>query len=167
MLRRERIPGSPLASQEEMLSTEKRRGTPGSCHHSRSLPDVSVHSTGTCISCTASTFTPWIDSNHGGPWHSPVGKHRGKASCGMTLEFLSPFLWRVPPLEWDGNAGNAFPTNQGKHPSSRATRPKWGSSACGRDPRASSRVETGMSGNFLSCSKAVKDPLEVPEVRSD
>ena len=24
-----------------------------------------------------------------------------------------------------------------------------------------------MSGNFLSCSKDVKDPLEVPEVRSD
>ena len=29
----------------------------------------------------------------------------------------------------------------------------------------SSRVETGMSGNFLSCSKGVKDPLEVPDVR--
>ena len=26
-------------------------------------------------------------------------------------------------------------------------------------------METGMSGNFLSCSKGVKDPLEVPEVR--
>ena len=30
-----------------------------------------------------------------------------------------------------------------------------------------SRVETGMSGNSLSCSKGVKDPLEVPEVRCD
>ena len=29
------------------------------------------------------------------------------------------------------------------------------------------RVESGMSGNFLSCSKGVKDPLEVPEVRCD
>ena len=29
----------------------------------------------------------------------------------------------------------------------------------------SCRVEMGMSGNFLSCSKGVKDPLEVPEVR--
>ena len=28
-------------------------------------------------------------------------------------------------------------------------------------------VETGMLGNFLSCSKGVKDPLEVPEVRCD
>ena len=27
--------------------------------------------------------------------------------------------------------------------------------------------ETGVSGNFLSCSKGVKDPLEVPEVRCD
>ena len=35
------------------------------------------------------------------------------------------------------------------------------------DSRASSRVETGISGDFLSCSKVVKDPLEVAEVRSD
>ena len=27
--------------------------------------------------------------------------------------------------------------------------------------------EMGMSGNFLSCSKGVQDPLEVPEVRYD
>ena len=46
-------------------------------------------------------------------------------------------------------------------------RQKWGSSGCARDSRASSRVETGLSRNFLSCSKGVKDPLEVPEVRSD
>ena len=32
---------------------------------------------------------------------------------------------------------------------------------------ASSRVETGMSGNFLRCSKGVKDSLEVPEVKCD
>ena len=44
---------------------------------------------------------------------------------------------------------------------------KRGSSGCGHNCRASSRVETGMSGNFLSCSKGVKDPLEVPEVRCD
>ena len=46
-------------------------------------------------------------------------------------------------------------------------RRKGGSSGCGRDFPASSRVVTGMSGNFLSCSKGVKDPLEVPEVRCD
>ena len=28
-------------------------------------------------------------------------------------------------------------------------------------------METGISGNFLSCSKGVKDPLEVPEIKCD
>ena len=70
-------------------------------------------------------------------------------------------------LRCDGNAGNSFPTTQGKDPSARGMRRKRGCSGFGRDSRASSRVETGMSGNFLSCSKGVKDPLEVREVRCD
>ena len=70
-------------------------------------------------------------------------------------------------LRCDENAQNSFQTTQGKDPSSRARRQKRGSSGCGRDSRASSRVETGMSGNFLSCSKGVKDPFEVPEFRCD
>ena len=70
-------------------------------------------------------------------------------------------------LRCDGNAGNSLPTTQGKEPSSRARRRKRGSSGCGRISRASSRVETGMSGIFLSCSKGVKDPLKYPEVRCD
>ena len=70
-------------------------------------------------------------------------------------------------LRCDGNTGNSFPTTQGKDPSSRARRRKRGSSGYGRDSRASSRVETGMLGNFLCCSKGVKDPLEVPEVMCD
>ena len=77
---RERIPGVSVASQEEALSTEKARGTPGSCHHSQNPPDVSVHSRETCFPCTASTFKPRIDSHHGGIWDSPLGKPRGKAS---------------------------------------------------------------------------------------
>ena len=70
-------------------------------------------------------------------------------------------------LRCDGNAGNSFPMKLGKDPSSRATRWKRGSSGSGWDPSASSRVETGMSGNFLSCSKRVENLLEVPEVRCD
>ena len=77
---RERIPGVPVASQEEALSTGKARGTPGSCHHSQSPPDVSVHSRETCFPCTTSTSKPRIDSLHGGTWDSPVGKPQGKAS---------------------------------------------------------------------------------------
>ena len=70
-------------------------------------------------------------------------------------------------LRCNGKAGNYFRTTQGKDPSSRARRRKPLSSGCGRDSPASSRVETALSGNFLRCSKGVKDPLEVPEVRCD
>ena len=79
-----------------------------------------------------------------GPWSS------SRLSCGERLL-----------LRCHGNAGNSFPNTQGRDPSSRSRRRKGGSSECGRDSRASSRVEMGMSGNFLSCSKGVKNPLEV------
>ena len=77
---RERIPGVPVASQEEALSTGKARGTPGSCHHSQRQPDISVHSRETCFPCTASTFKTRFDSHNGGTWDSPVGKPRWKSS---------------------------------------------------------------------------------------
>ena len=74
------MPGIPVASQWEALSQGKARGTPGSCHNSKSSPDASVHSRGTCFPCTASIFMPRINSHHGGTWDSPLGKPRGKAS---------------------------------------------------------------------------------------
>ena len=119
---------------------------------------------------------PWCESNHGLKVEAVQRKQvflewtetSGDSGNGGTrLYFLSPFLWRAPPLECDGNAGNSFPTTQGKDPSSLARIRKRGSSGCGQDCRASSRVETRMSGNFFSCSKGVKDPVEVPEVRCD
>ena len=97
----------------------------------------------------------WTETS-GGLWNVARPWSSSRLSCGERLL-----------LRCDGNAGNSFPTTQGKDPSSRARRRKRGSSGCGRDSRASSRVETGMSGIFLSCSKCVKDPLEVPEVRCD
>ena len=84
------------------------------------------------------------------PWSS------ARLSCGERLL-----------LRCEGNAGNSFLTTQGKDPSSRASRLKQGFSGCERDSRACSQVETSMLGNFLSCSKGVNDPLEVPEVRCD
>ena len=87
--RGERIPRVAVASQEEALSTGKARGTPGSCHHSQSPPDVSVHSTETCFPCIFFAFKPRIERltprwNVGQPfgkasWESLVGKPRGKA----------------------------------------------------------------------------------------
>ena len=56
------------------------RGTPGSCHHSQSPPDVSVHCMENYFPCTASTFKPRIDSYHSDTWDRPVGKPRWKAS---------------------------------------------------------------------------------------
>ena len=84
---------------------------------------------------------------------------RGLLDGGTTLEFPSTFLWRVRPLEMRRERREFFPDTQGKDPSSRARSRKHGSSECGLDSRASSRVETGISGNFLSCSKGVTDPL--------
>ena len=75
------------------------------------------------------------------PWSS------SRLSCGERLI-----------LRCDGKAGNSFPTMEGKDSSSRARRRKRGSSGCERNSRASSRVETGMSDNFLSCSKGGNDP---------
>ena len=83
---RQRIPGVPVASQEEAQSTGKARGTPGSCHHSQSPQDVTVHSRESCFPCTASTFKPRfdIDTHHGGTWHSRLGKPRGKGTEPLT-----------------------------------------------------------------------------------
>ena len=70
-------------------------------------------------------------------------------------------------LRCERNAGNSFPNTQGKDPSSLARKRNRGSSGCGQDSRASSRVERVKSGNFFSCSKGVKDPLEVPDIRCE
>ena len=73
------------------------------------------------------------------------------------LEFLSPFLWRAPALEMQRERRDSFPNTQGKYHSTRSRRPKRGSFGCGRNSRASTQLETGMSGNFLSCRKGVRD----------
>ena len=81
---RERIPGVPVASQEEALTTGKARGTPGSCHHSHSPPDVSVDSRKTYfpalrrLSSRGSTHTTVARGT--ALWESLVGKPRGKAT---------------------------------------------------------------------------------------
>ena len=80
----ERNPGVPVASQEGALSKVKARGTPGSCHHSQSPPDVSVHSRETCFPCTTSTSsqgsTHTTVTRGRALWESLVGKPRGKAT---------------------------------------------------------------------------------------
>ena len=100
------------------------------------------------------------------PWNG-LRQLGDSGNGGTTLEFLSPFLWRAPPLDMRRKRQEFFPEHAGKGSLHRSSRRKRGSSGCGRDSRDSPRVETGMSGNFLSCSKGVKDPLEVPEFRCE
>ena len=81
---RERIPGIPVASQEEALSTGKARGTPGSCHHSQS-PEMFQSITGNPVfpalprlSSQGSTHTTVARGT--ALWESLVGKPGGKAT---------------------------------------------------------------------------------------
>ena len=81
---RERIPGVPVASQEEALSTGKARGTPGSCHIPRvpqktqSVPGKPVFPALPRLSSRGSTNTT-VDRGTA-LWESLLGKPRGKAS---------------------------------------------------------------------------------------
>ena len=150
-----------------------------SCSSSVTLPFAWIKGSGALprgFPTGLSHVPPWCESILGLKVEAVLGKQ-------VSLEWTEPSggLWNVARpwsssrhssgerllLRCDGNAGNCFPTTQGKDLTSRARRRKRGSSGCGRDSCASSRVETGMSGNFLSCSKGVKYPLEVPEVRCD
>ena len=83
---RERIPCIPITSQEEALSTGKARVTPGSCHHSQSPPDVSVHSRENCFPGTASTFKDRLEDRLTPRLYE--GKPCGKASWKASWETL-------------------------------------------------------------------------------
>ena len=85
---RERIPGVPMAFQEESVSTGKVRGTPGSCHHSRRPRCLSPFQ-GNLFSLhcldfqTEDRLTPrWHVEQPCGKasWESLLGKPRGKAT---------------------------------------------------------------------------------------
>ena len=86
---------------------------------------------------------------------------------GTTLEFLSPFLWRAPPLEMRREPQEFFPDHTVKgslvssYEGEKGLLWMWAGLSCFLSSG------DGKSGYFLSCSKGVKDPLEVPEVRCD
>ena len=86
---------------------------------------------------------------------------------GTTLEFLSPFLRRAPLLGMRREYREIFPYHAGTGSLLSSYEAETGHLWIWQNYGASSRVESGMSVNFLSCSKGVKDPLEVPEVRCD
>ena len=85
----------------------------------------------------------------------------------MTLEFLLPFLWRAPPLQMRRERREFFPDHAGKGSLLSSYEMETGLLCMWAG--LSSFLSSGDEylGNFLSCSKGVKDPLEVPEVRCD
>ena len=138
------------------------RGFPTTLSHqdfSRRFPTVMSHVPPWCQSILVLNVEAVLGKQASVEWTETSG---GSGKGGTTLEFLSPFLWRAPPLEMRGECREFFPDHavKGSLLSSHEaeTRLLW----MWRDSRASSRVEQGMSGNFLNCSKGVKDPLEVP-----
>ena len=76
---RERIPGVPVASQEEALPQESREELQGRATFPESLRCLSPFQ-GNLLSLQCLDFQAKIDTHHGGTWDSPVGKPRGKAS---------------------------------------------------------------------------------------
>ena len=94
-------------------------------------------------------------------------KSGGLWEWGLILEFLSSFLWRAPPLEMRRERRKFFHDHAGKGSLLSSYEAETGLLWMWADSRTSSRVKTGMSGNFFSCSKGVKDHLEVPDVRCD
>ena len=123
-----------------------------------------------------SLLPPWCESILSLKVEAVQGKHVSlewtetsgdSGNGGTTLEFLSPFLRRAPPLEMRRECQEFFPDHAVKGSLLSSNEAETGLLWMWLDSRASSRVESGMSVNFLSCSKGVKDPLEVPEVRCD
>ena len=95
-------------------------------------------------------------------------RHLGDSWNGGTiLEFLSPFLWRAPALEMRWESPGFFPDQATKgslistYEAETEILWMWAGPSCFLSSG------DGCVGNFLSCRKGVKDPLEVPGVRCD
>ena len=83
------------------------------------------------------------------PWNGL--RHLGDSgNGGTTLEFLSPFLWRGPPLEMRRERWEFFPDLAVKGSLLSSYEAETGHLWIWRNYGASSRVESGMSVNFLS-----------------
>ena len=85
----------------------------------------------------------------------------------MTLEFLSPFLWRAPHLEMRREHREFFPDHAGKgsllssYEAQTGLLWMWAGLSCFLSSG------DGYVGDLLELLKGVKDPLEVPEFRCD
>ena len=97
-----------------------------SCSSSVSLPLASIKGSGAFprgVPTGLSHVPPWCESILGLKVEAVQGKQvslewtetsGGLWECGTTVEFLSPFLWRAPPLEMRRERREFFPDHAGK-----------------------------------------------------
>ena len=83
------------------------------------------------------------------------------------MEFLSPFLWRAPPPEMRRECRKFFPDQAGKGSLISSCEAETGLLWKWAGPSCFLSSGDGYVGELLTCSKGVKDPLEVPEVTCD
>ena len=76
------------------------------------------------------------------------------------LEFLSTFLLRAPPLEMRRESRESFPEEAGNGTLISSYEAETGLLLMLAGCSVFLSSGDGMSGNFLSCSKGVKDPFE-------
>ena len=87
-------------------------------------------------------------------------RHLGDSgNGGMTLEFLSPFLWTAPSLEMARERREFFPDHEGKGSVQSSYEAETGLLWMWAGLSCFLSSGDGYAGNFLSCSKGVKDPL--------
>ena len=84
----------------------------------------------------------------------------------MTLDFLSPFLWRAPPLEMRRERREFFPDHSGKEShvglgGETGLLWMWEGLSCFLSSG------DGYVGEILELQQGVTDPLEVPEFSFD
>ena len=128
-------------------------------------------------------FTPTADSTAGvcsvvSLRPQKVVELEGTTAAGLPCQLPSLLAVKTPPamqemqetwvrcLGWE----DPMEAEMATHPNILAWKIPWTEEPGRLQSTGSLRaslVETGMSGNFLSCSKGVKDPLEVPDVRCD
>ena len=125
---------SPQGSQSSFRMGACKCASLPSCRSSVTLPFAWIKGSVVCLEAFPRGFSrgcptglshvpPWCEWILGLKVEAVQGKKvslewtetsRGLLECGTTLEFLSPFLWRAPPLEMRRDRREFFPDHAGK-----------------------------------------------------
>ena len=87
--------------------------------------------------------------------------------CGTTLEFLSPFLWRAPPLEMRRERREFFPDHAGKGSLLSSLETETGLLWMWAGPTCSLSSEDGYVGQLLELQQGCEGPFGSSRVQVD